>query len=127
MGTTHGGDKKEHAMEWDGDLIRFSQVIPDPDTGHAWVLRANRATADMEFECVRCGRIERLVTIEQWNVALRHNCAYVIIHHKAAWKTAIGACPKAGTPIPKLHLERGPLVSAQGAHEADGRQGGSPA
>jgi hypothetical protein len=121
MGATHGGDKKEYAMEWDGDLIRFSQVIPDPDTGHAWVLRANRATADMEFECVRCGRIERLVTIEQWNVAVRHNYAYVIINHKAAWKTVVDACPKAGAPIPKLHLERGPLVAAHGAHETDRR------
>jgi len=111
-------------MEWDGDLIRFSQVIPDPDAGHAWVLRANRATTDMEFECVLCGRVERLVTIEQWNVAVSHNYAHVIINHKAAWKTVFDACPKAGAPIPKLDLESGPLVAAQGAHETDRRQEG---
>jgi len=96
------------------DITRFSEVIPDPETGHAWLLRANHARGDMEYECVRCGRVEELVSIEDWR---RCRVPWIIINHRAAWVTVKDSCPKAGAPMPALDLEKGPLVAVYGANE----------
>lgn len=34
-------------------IVRSADVICDPATHHAWVLRSNLPTLDMECECLR--------------------------------------------------------------------------
>ena len=44
-------------------IVRFADVIVSRDTQHAWVLRSNLDTLNMECECLRCGRVETLVSM----------------------------------------------------------------
>ena len=56
-------------MEENTRITRFADVIVEPKTQHAWVLRANHSNGDMECECLRCGRVETLTSIDSWNKA----------------------------------------------------------
>jgi hypothetical protein len=93
------------------DVVRFADVIVDPKTDHAWVLRSNLITMDMECECLRCGRIETVTSIDSWNKGVKAGAGWVIMNHRAAWKTVTEKCPCRGVPVSSEGLSRGPMIA----------------
>ena len=79
-------------------ITRFADVIVEPKTQHAWVLRANFSNGEMECECLRCGRIETMTSIERWNGANKGGAGSMVIKHAAAWNTITEKCP---SPTPR--------------------------
>ena len=92
-------------------IVRFADIIVDPKTGHAWVLRSNLATLDVECECLRCGRVETVTSIDSWNKARKAGAGWVVINHRAAWKTVHEACPCPDAAVSSDGLARGPMIA----------------
>jgi hypothetical protein len=98
-------------------IVRFADVIVDPATQHAWVLRSNLTTLDMECECLRCGRIETLTTIDSWNKGVKAGVGWAIVHHRAAWKTVTEECQRPDAPVVTEGLVRGPVIAVHPLEE----------
>ena len=92
-------------------IVRFADVIVDRATQHAWVLRSNLTTLNMECECLRCGRVETLVTIESWNEGNKAGGGWMIIQHAAAWNTVTEKCPCPDAPVSIEGLVQGPVIA----------------
>jgi hypothetical protein len=93
-------------------IVRFADVIVDRATQHAWVLRSNLETLNMECECLRCGRVETLVTIDSWNKANKAGGGWVIIQHRAPWNGVVTErCPRPDAPVSTGGLARGPVIA----------------
>ena len=92
-------------------IVRFADVIVNRDTQHAWVLRSNLETLNMECECLRCGRIETVVSIDSWNKANKAGGGWIVIQHGAAWNTVTEKCPNPDARVSTEGLVQGPVIA----------------
>ncbi|MBN2848594.1 MAG: hypothetical protein JXP72_09140 [Coriobacteriia bacterium] len=67
-----------------GEVTRFRDVIEHD--GHAWVL-----AHDAErwfYECLKCGSLVGVLTIEEMNKAIENHYWYMPLMHRAPWNRA---------------------------------------